>query len=932
MTPQESKNLRVFAWNQPGFEEVLNVLHDKLARSKDDGLPIENFKQCRKQCEELLLEEHQEGGGGVEVCRKRSEIVDWLVRELFEFVAQKLTVRCPLQGICIVAFGGYGRRELNPFSDVDIMFLTDSKAISSNELKEVVRRFTTALWDIGFKVGHSVRSISQAIEQANADLKTKTSMIECRYLHGDRRVYTDFRSQFERYCVKGKEVEYLKWRVENLKQMHEHHGGTVFVQEPNIKCGVGGLRDYQNLLWVSFMKERVLSTAKLVELSILREEERRQLEEAHDFLLRVRTQMHYSNGRPIDNLTLRLQGQVATAFDYPQKNMVRRCEAFMRDYYQHSRNIHIITDTAIERLNLTPLLRRRSLLLIFRRPPSGENFDGLIAKDGMLYPQSRQIFEEDPARLMRVFQHAQVKQLRLSVELKDLIRRRLHLVDKTFQYARVNREVFLSILSRKGLVGRILREMHETEFLGRYLPEFGALTCLVQHEFFHRYTADEHTLVCIEKLDSLLFTKEPRFAGYRTIFQKIDDPSILYLALLLHDTGKALNRRHHEEASTELAFRVARRMQLSPDRRKLLLNLVDSHYLLSKTAQSRNLDDPVTITEFASIIRDRQTLDALMLITLADGMGTSADKWSDWKESLVWQLYHETAHYLEEGPTAFERKQKDRLELKRRVAEWLSPGLKEEIDALFDLMPERYFQMFEDTEIREHIRLFHDFFGMLDMPNSNPLSAMIRWTDRPEQGHSEVWIVGWDRPAFLERIAGCFVASNMNILSADVFTRGDHVALDIFRVCNMRRSAITNPKEKETFQRILEKSLTTENFDFEPHFQKSTGLKFYRLSQEIDMPSKVSIENRAHPNYTLIEIQTPDRPGLLYDLLHSLGKAGISIELSRITTEMDVAIDAFYVLGPDRQKITSPELLERVRSLLQEVISKNSLLTGQQES
>ncbi|MCS7008772.1 MAG: DUF294 nucleotidyltransferase-like domain-containing protein, partial [Chthoniobacterales bacterium] len=490
MTNPDSKLFRSFAWNEPAYEQSLEKLHQTLLSWNNDTPPIAPFKECRNRCEQKLHQEHQEGGSGVELCRKRSEIVDWLVRELFEFLAQKLTARRYLPGLCLIAFGGYGRKELNPYSDIDIMFLAESHIANSNELKEIVRKFTTALWDIGFKLGHSVRTLSQAIEQANSDLKTKTSMIECRYLHGDRKIFTEFRSLFERSCIKGKEVEYLKWRVENLRQMHEHHGGTVFVQEPNVKCGVGGLRDYQNLFWVCYMKERVLSPSKLVELSILREQEFLQLQKAHDFLLRVRTQMHYSNGRPIDNLTLRLQGQVATALDYPQKNMLRRSEAFMRDYYQHTRNIHIISQTAIERLNLTPLLRRRSLLQLFRRPSTGESFDGFIAKDSTLYPQNRQIFDEDPTRLIRLFQYAQIKQLRLSYELKDLIRQKLNIVDKTFQYARVNREIFLSILSRKGLVGRILREMHETEFLGRYLPEFGALTCLVQHEFFHRYTAD----------------------------------------------------------------------------------------------------------------------------------------------------------------------------------------------------------------------------------------------------------------------------------------------------------------------------------------------------------------------------------------------------------------------------------------------------------
>jgi [protein-PII] uridylyltransferase len=223
---------------------------------------------------------------------------------------------------------------------------------------------------------------------------------------------------------------------------------------------------------------------------------------------------------------------------------------------------------------------------------------------------------------MRLFQHLQQRGLRMSAELQHLVRRRLHLVDKTFTYSKAARETFMAICSRKGEVGRILRSMHEVDILGRYIPEFGQLTCLVQHEFFHRYTAVELTLVCIEKLDRVIHTDQPKLAEYRTLFQKLDDPLVLYLALLLHDTGKASNARNHSEASAVFAARVARRLQLTPEQRRALVLLVDNHILMSLTAQRRNLDDPATIAEFAAVLKSQVNLDMLMLLTLADGQGT----------------------------------------------------------------------------------------------------------------------------------------------------------------------------------------------------------------------------------------------------------------------------------------------------------------------
>ena len=896
------------------FEKTVAQLREKTR--KPGPPPIDAFKRFRKINEHRLRIAHLGGGGGREIARRRSDAMDVMFRELSDHFAAALGERKNIPSMAVVAFGGYGRREMNPFSDVDIMFLLDSTAPTPLQ-EEFIRLITTALWDIGFKVGHSVRSTAQAIAQANADLMTKTSMIECRYLSGDRALFTSFRDQFDRACIHGKEAEYLSWRLQNQGELHERFGNTVFMQEPNVKCGCGGLRDVQNLFWIVYVKEGAQSASRLVELSILRERERRQLDQAYDFLLRVRTQMHYLNGRPIDSLTLQLQGRVATAFEYPQKNMVRRCEAFMRDYYRHARAIQVITESAIGRLNLAPVLRKRSLLQFFHRPAKGVDFDGLTAKDDELHPQNREIFNEDPPRLMRVFQHAQLRKLRLSPDLKDLIRRRLGLVNRTFQYARVNREVFLAILSRKGEVGPALRSMHDTGFLGKYLPEFGALDCLVQHEFFHRYTADEHTLVCIEKLDSVLFSQERRLAGYRSIFQRIEDPATLYLAILLHDTGKAANRRHHDEASAELARKVSRRIQLTPERRRLLITLVDAHYTLSKTAQSRNLEDPVTTVEFASVVQNRTILDSLMLLTLADGMGTSDENWSDWKESLVWQLYRQTVEFLEEGPVSFARKEKDRRELLDAVSAKLPKDFVPEMEALFEQMPERYFQAFEAAQIREHLRLFRTFFLGLQKPETNPLMPTLQWIDHPEQGHTEVWICGWDRPALLERLAGAFVAARMNILSADVFTRTDHVALDIFRVCDLRRQPVTSPRERQNFAALLEKGLVTSHYDFRPHFKADQGMKFYRLSEDLDMPTKVVVENRLHPHFTLVDIQTPDRPGLLYDLLRAFNSAGASIELSRITTERDVAIDAFYVTDQQGQKISDTEAITRLQKLLQ---------------
>lgn len=899
-------------FKENSLTEIARELASEVKKKEGNFLPV--FKEFRKTMDHRLRIQHNNDAGGKEVARRRSDLIDILVRQIFEIICEQQKVS--LEGLAIAAFGGYGRREMNPFSDVDVMFIHQQK-LALPEQEEVIRQTLVTLWDLGFKVGHSVRSITQAIQQANADLVIKTSMLECRFLIGDRQAFQEFRIQFEKQCVHDREAEYLAWRISMQRELRHKFGASVFMQEPNVKSATGGLRDYHNLIWSAYFKEGVSSTAKLVEKRILRDSERRFLEKGYDFLLRVRTELHYLNGRPQDQLTLQLQGQVATSFHYPQKDILRRCEAFMRDYYQNARNIHLITQTALARMQITAPSPARGPLLSTPNRRNTVRFDGLVVRDGLIYPESRDIFHENPSRILSAFQHAQLRQLEFSEELKDLIRRRLSLIDRTFQYARKNREVFLSVLSHKGEVGHILRLMHDLGVLGKFIPEFGALTCLVQHEFYHRYTADEHTLVCIEKLDHVLFSDREKLTGYRALFQKIEDPSILYLAILLHDTGKAANKRHHEEVSAELSHRVAKRFQLSSERRRMLITLVNTHYALSHTAQTRNLDDPATIQEFAKIIRTPAILDALMLLTLADGMGTSDQSWSDWKETLVWQLYQSTMRYLEAGPQAFETKQKGREVLLQNVAEKMARDYADEIEGHFAFMPERYFRIFEPAQIVSHIRLFRKFFHHLHTEEGTAVvSPVFKWLARPEHGHSEVWVCGWDRPRLLERIAGAFLSAQMNILSADVFTRSDNLVLDIFRVCGTDFQPISEQRDIQRVKSRLQESLLYEDFDFRPLIKKGVRLRPYRISQEAELPVGITVNNSSHPFYTLVDIQTPDRLGLLYDLLRALGEEGIFIAFSRITTERDVAMDSFYVVSRHGQKITDPAQIKRIQQVL----------------
>ncbi len=897
-----------------------NQLASTGARRPTEVLPL--YKKFLTIEEHRLRLQHQAGAGGREVCSRHANLIDVLLKHVFR--AATIVAQSPDTGtgipLALIALGGYGRGELNPFSDVDVMFLHEGKGRKvPAQLEQIVEQILYLLWDIGFKVGHSTRSIKEAITEANRDMLTKTAMLESRFVAGNERLANEFRARFRAKCVEGHERQYVEARMEDQAARHAKFGDSVYMQEPNVKNGCGGLRDYQNLLWMTYFKEGTVTTTHLVGKDWLSEPERRRLEAAYDFLLRVRTDLHYATKRATEVLRLNMQEQVAQRLNYGEPNGQLRSEAFMRDYYEHSRNIFRVTERITEQFVAGVATDRTRSLFSFLPLTGPEKIplESFLVRQGKLFAEGRDVFEKDPLQMMRVFQLAQEKQLDLSPELEDLLNRSLGEVTRTYQYGKAPREIFLAIMSNKGEVGRILRLMHRVDFLGRYLPEFGQLTCLVQHEFFHRYTADEHTLVCIDKLDALARTEDPKFLGYRKLFEEMPDPLVLYLALLLHDTGKAVRARPHSEASAVFAQRVASRLQLSSEQRKSLILLVDHHVTLSNIAQQRNLDDPATVLELANIVKDEKNLNALMLITLADGQGTSASGWSDWKETLVWQLYYATTQYLRDQKSYYEQSKIERDTVQTAVAGFLSEDYADEIEAHFEFMPDNYFRAHEVPEIVDHLKLFRKFLENLASRNARPFTPAIRWEPFPAKGHTRVSFFTWDREQLLAKIAGSFSVVPLNILSVDTFTRGDHTVLNIFHVCDTKGRAVTDQRDFDLVEKTLRNSVEKEHLDLRALIEKARRQTLHGPRQDVDFPTLIAIDNKAHPTSTLIQIQTQDRVGLLHDLLTCLGQEGVTIALSRISTQNGAATDTFYVTdSANRTKITDSQRIAGLQKKL----------------
>lgn len=931
------------------IEDFIKEARDSLKKESEKKLRSDSFlkilQKLKNSSNQYFKNLNRQGVKGKDIDQCRSDLTDFIVGEIFErafkesslALEEKQQFRLPIgknknsfkieriatggknknNGISIIALGGYGRRELSQHSDIDILFLQE-EGIRKSSLEEIVSSILMVLWDLGFKVGHATRSFAEVMKHANQDMLSKTALLEMRYIKGDKKSFKKLKEQFYRKCLYGKEKKYISWRLEDLQKMHEKFGKTVFMQEPNIKSGKGGLRDYQNLLWIATVHTKASTLSQLVKLKYLRESERRKLERNESFLLNVREEMHFQEKRAQDRLTLRLQGVIAKALGYPQKDILKRSEAFMKDYYEKTREIHLITTLALERMNL--LGKRRNIISAFlSKKFNREKEDGFLLRGGIIFPEHRHIFNKDPHRMMKAFYLAQIKSAEFSPELSELIKKRLLLVDHRFQESLKNRDLFFLILSRKGEVGRILRLMHDLGFLGKYLPEFGALTCLVQHEFYHQYTADEHTLVCIEKIDQLLFTNNQKLFRYGALFKNLDDPAILYLAMLLHDIGKAANTPHHAKASLKSAERIATRLGLNGERKERLLTLIEHHGELGVSARTRDLEDVTTTSHLAKIVQTLPTLEALMILTLADGMGTADAQWSDWKEQLVWSLFEKTKNYLDHGGQFFKKAEEERVALEEKVKLLLGKSFSEEIRVHFEQMPERYFRTVEPAVLIEHLKVFRNFFERFEEQQRYQISILdpeIYWKEHLEQGYTEVWICGWDRKYLLEKIAAAFLMAGINILGADIFTRADQVTLDIFRVNSVRRDSVITEKEKQIMEQSLKGFLKTIE---KPFFKQPAPYSLSHWKPEVEgVLPRVVVDSHSHPIYTLVEVEAPDRQGLFYDLLGIFSQQGISIDLARIATEMRAAFDTFYVLNAAGKKI---ETAKEKEMLAQELVT-----------
>ncbi len=905
-----------------------------------DGQPtqeLNRYKDFLKVENHRLKILHRAGAEGREICHARSAVMDILLGHLIKAVDPHLGRK--ERHLALVALGGYGRKELNPFSDIDVMFLHDAKVDSqgkpNEELARITERALYMLWDIGLKVGHSVRNLNDCVRMANEDTNSKTSMIEARLLAGDAGLFQNFQRSILKKAVSGHEDEYIASRLTDQQARRAKFGNSPLMQEPNVKNGCGSLRDYQNLLWMAFFKYQIRSLHELEARRQISSSERKQLDTAYDFLLRVRTELHYFVNRPVDVLFRNLQPSIAYNLGYTDPSPVRRLEKFMGDYYNHSRNLYLITRTLEQRLALLPQPRRwptfREVISSRRNAVSEQRFDGFKGFRGEIYPGSPRVFRDQPRRMMRVFLHAQKRGLLIHPDLAQLIRNQLHLVDKRFIRDPHVHGTFLEILSHRGNVAPILRDMHEVGFLGKFLPEFGRLTCLVQHEFYHQYTADEHTLVCLEKLDEIWDARKAPYSNYTELLQSVEQPSILYLALLLHDAGKGgRSKKNHSVTGAQLARRVAERLNLHQHAEETLALLIENHLLLAQISQRRDLDDRTVIHNVANHVKTPENLMLLMLITFADSQGTSSNLWNDFKETLLWQLYYRTRDFLTGTSEFIQAEEKEREQLLEEVRAKCPQFIREdELQAHVATLPQRYFQIHPPQEICADLKLVHRFFQLQSSDQGNPLEPIVSWYNEPDRGYSTLKVCTWNRAGLFSKVAGSLTASMLNILSAQIFSRGDGVVIDKFFVVDAETGRLAIREERQKFTELFKTALV-DHVDFPSLIRGATKRSTdYQALGGDRLTTTIHFDNEISETRTVIEVIAEDRIGLLFTISKTLSELSLDISVAKIITEKGAAIDSFYVAELDGSKIWDPERRHAIETALRDAINDWDLTDSQ---
>jgi [protein-PII] uridylyltransferase len=860
---------------------------------------LQHLKTLIATAEDRIRQEHQAGMRGRNVVRHLTALADDVIRTIFQYVLRQNDTE--LAPCVLLALGGYGRGELNPHSDIDLMFLYHKTPPDA-----LIRDTLYLLWDVGYTLGHSVRNRRDAVNMAYADLSAQTAMLEARFVEGDQGLFQWVQQEIgrRRFTQRRRQI-FMRQKLAECQQRHAAFAHTVNLMEPNIKESPGGLRDYHTALWLGTAGYNASTLERLVEAGLIRAMDREQIEAALDFLFQVRNALHYASGRKNDLLSVDVQESIAAALHFTADAQKLAVEHFLTTYYVHANTIFDLCVTVREAVTHANQPR---LWRLARRPRPLA--DGFAIIDGYLSHYAEpleELFACRPPLLFQAFVLAQKHEVALAPHLSRALRHSAAvLATDSLRRAPEMKALFFTILAHAN-AAPTLRALHRHGLLGAYLPEFDRLTCLVQYDLYHRYTVEEHTFHAIESLEGLTQTQEPMLRQLAELYRHTPDKALLTLAILLHDLGKDIGPgcASHVYRSGELAGPIGERLGLSEDQRHVLQILVVHHLVMNHLAQRRDITDTKVIADFAAIVATVPILEQLYLLTFADTSGVGPGVWTAWKGALLAELYHRTRAYLM-------RQTDDIAPSDEALRGQLRPALLQAVDATvdadcldawLDAMPARYLRTTPPEQIARHIRL----------TQAQVATPVVLYTEQDQSsGLTHVTICLEGRRGIFSIIAGTLSRHNLNILGAQIYTSKTGLAIDTLQVEALDPRPIAVPALWQQIEAELRAALRGERAVEDvrtTHRYPGKRREFQTFMQ----PPQVTLDNASSDTHTIIEVQAQDSLGLLYVLTRSLYEQGLNIALAKISTEANRAIDVFYVTDTEGRKLLDDRISQGIK-------------------
>ncbi|MFL2684976.1 MAG: [protein-PII] uridylyltransferase [Rhodobacteraceae bacterium] len=815
-----------------------------------------------------------------------------------------------LDYISIIAVGGYGRAEMAPHSDVDLLFLTQAKP--SKRVQKIIEDILYILWDMRLKIGYSTRSTSQCIQLGKTDQTIKTALLEHRYLCGNKNLYDDFCKKLRGQLFKASATEYVEEKLEERAKRHERQGGQRYMVEPNVKEGKGGLRDLQSLFWITKYISHATTHKEMIDQGYFTQQEYDNFLVAHNFLWAVRCHLHICANRASEQLTFDHQVEVAKRFGYKGGRGMRGVERFMQDYFRQATHVGELTRVFLTALEAQQVKSTLSLGDRFRNilwrtlNIDGNLSDGFQLEHGRINIINPDIFLKDPINILRLFEEGLKTGLLIHQDAMRVVTANLRKITPKVRKNPETQRIFMSLLLDYGNPERALRRMNELGVLGAIIPEFKRIIALMQFNFYHSYTVDEHTIQCISflaRIEQGTLNEELPIAS--EILKSGVNRRVLYIAILLHDIGKGLPE-DHSIAGAELAKKIAPELGLNASEADRVVWLVENHLVMSDFAQKRDLSDPKTVSNFGKIVKTTSNLNLLTVLTVCDIMGVGPGALNNWKAQLLRELYTNTRNLIKGGLDT-QGKNKPYLiamsALSELLIDWDSTSIQEEVERHYPA----YWQGL-DTNTQY---IFANLFKNL---GSKKIASHFEVDE--DRDATRAQFLMQDHPGIFSRLTGAIALANANVIDARTYTTSDGYATPVFWI----QDNDGKPFDLSRLGRLKKLIDQTLSGDVIARDVLKVRNKLKPRERNFKVPTDITFDNQGSDIYTIIEVDTRDRHSLLFDLTRTLANANIQIASAVIATYGAQAVDVFYVKDMIGLKITSENKQNAIKDKLQEAI------------